>query len=269
MTSTFRDKPVIVISAPHGALGKYLAALLEYATNQNVADPALHNPDQWSKTRNVQSFYTAYEDYVFGNNEGIKELNDYIDSSDTLEDIAELETRVLHTRLDPVDIAKVFTNCKIIKINIEDSDSNQLGYNHLVKEILPMSLNRTALEIYITKAKSMFDLESTTMDWDTVFSQGLMLDYPEIQFIVRSLGTYQCQTLPALSTGINPPTLSIGFSQLCDMPKTVRGENKESNDQSVEAICEFLKPFVRKDVEKVATLWHDFTNSISPYRTFS
>jgi predicted transcriptional regulator len=251
MMSDYTNKFTIAISAPPGALGEYLAALIEYATTHN-SSINLHDKDVFN--RSSQVLYSLHE-----NNEKntyskvVQSIEDY-----TFDITTEPEIRVISSFLTPAELVVLFPNSKIINIATTKQDANQLGFNHFIKESAMSGKVSPELSKYKSKAEQLFEPAGISIDWDATVRNPMVLDQAPAQYVIKALGVGYC-SCAASGAG---PWITVNFSELGDV--TLKN-HAAANANAIAKIYEFIGVQATKDLEVVQDTWVDFMNSFSPY----
>lgn len=258
--SEYTNKFTIVISAPQGALGEHLAALLEYAINHDTSvDLQAQNPF----IRPSQSFFYDLE-YMYKQQDTHSSFIEFVNNWEG-EMPTELENRVVVTSLPVQEIVGLFPNSKIIKIATTEQDVNQLGFNYFIRE---SPLARRAgriqhqLDCYKVKAERFFGLLEVTPDWNTIVTDPMILDQFPVQCVIKFLTRDYKAALAANTEVITDSALVVNFSELGDV--TLRN-HAGANTKAIAEIYDFIGVHATKDLDVVQTHWVDFMNSFSPY----
>lgn len=277
--SEYTNKFTIVISAPQGALGGHLAALLEYTINHDTSvDLQAQNPF----IRPSQTFFDDLE-YMYKQQDSFVEVatgvnceldhtgtsfNEFVNNWDGGLP-TEPENRVIVTSLPVNDIVGLFPNSKIIKIATTEQDANQLGFNYFIRE---SPLARQAgkvqhqLDCYKVKSERFVGLLEVTPDWDAIVTDPMILDQLPVQCVIKFLANDYKAALES-STEVCPDSaLIVNFSELGDV--TLRN-HADANAKAITEIYEFIGVHATKDLDAVQTHWVDFMNSFSPYHDIS
>lgn len=252
--SNYTNKFTVAISAPPGALGHYLAALLEHAVNDDMSFD--HN-SPLIFTRASQSFFS----YLASTADSAQQVLAALDTN-TQALPEEPNVRVIASVLAPIELAKIFPNSKIINITTLPSDSFQLGFNHLLREAIPSGIISPTLGKAKAKAEQFFAPAEQNIDWNTLAVDPHILDNAPVQYVIKSLAAQQAQGNNPDNTGCSSPVLDVEFGLLCN----VANKNHEAdNRQSIATIVDYLDALVNKDVEPLQTAWVDFMNSFTAY----
>ena len=258
--SEHTNKFTIVISAPDGALGEHLAALLEYAINHDTSvDLQAQNPF----IRPSQSFFYDLE-CMYKQQDTQSSFIEFVNNWEG-EIPTELENRVVVTSLPAQEIVGLFPNSKIIKIATTEQDANQLGFNYFIRESpLARQAGRIQhqLDCYKVKAERFFGLLEVTPDWDTIVTDPMILDQFPVQCVIKFLARDHKAALESNTDTWPNSALVVNFSELGDV--TLRN-HADANAKAIAEIYEFIGVHATKDLDAVQTHWVDFMNSFSPY----
>jgi hypothetical protein len=258
--SQYTDKFTIVISAPDGALGEHLAALVEYAINHDTSvDLQAQNPFE----RTSQSFFYDLE-YLHKQQNTQLSFIEFVNSW-TGEVPTEPENRVVVTARPTQEIVGLFPNSKIIKIATTAQDCNQLGFNYFIRE---SDLARQAgrdqhlVEYYKTKATRFFGLIEVVPDWATILTDPMILDQYPVQCVIRFFARDYRAALATSTEVVPDSSLIVNFSELGDV--TLKN-HAPANAKAIAEIHEFIGVQTTRDLEVVQNMWIDFMNSFTPY----
>jgi hypothetical protein len=258
--SQYTNKFTIVISAPDGALGAHLAALLEYTVNHDTSvDLQAQNPF----VRTSQVFFHDLE-YLYKQQDTQLSFIDFVNSW-TGELPTELENRVVVTSLPVQDIVGLFPNSKIIKIATTAQDSNQLGFNYFVREsdlAKQAGKDQHLVEYYKMKSTRFFGLIEVTPDWGAILTDPMVLDQYPVQCVIRHFARDYRAAIESSTEVVPNSALIVNFSELGDV--TLKN-HAEANAKAVAEIYEFIGVMANKDLEVVQNIWVDFMNSFTPY----
>lgn len=262
--SEYTNKFTIVISAPQGALGGHLAALLEHIINH---DTSVNLQAQNPFVRPSQTFFDDLE-YLYKQQDTYTSFIEFVNNWEG-EVPTEPDNRVVVTSLSAQEIVGLFPNSKIIKIATTVQDSNQLGFNYLVRESpLARQAGRIqhVLDCYKVKSERFFGLLEVTPDWDTIVTDPMILDQFPVQCVIKFLARDHKDALESSTEVIPNSALIVNFSELGDV--TLRN-HAGANSKAIAEIYEFIGVHATKDLDVVQTHWVDFMNSFSPYHDIS
>lgn len=262
--SEYTNKFTIVISAPQGALGGHLAALLEHIINH---DTSVNLQAQNPFVRPSQTFFDDLE-YLYKQQDTYTSFIEFVNNWEG-EVPTEPDNRVIVTLLPVQEIVGLFPNSKIIKIATTVQDSNQLGFNYLVRESpLARQAGRIqhVLDCYKVKSERFFGLLEVTPDWDTIVTDPMILDQFPVQCVIKFLARDHKDALESSTEVIPNSALIVNFSELGDV--TLRN-HAGANSKAIAEIYEFIGVHATKDLDVVQTHWVDFMNSFSPYHDIS
>jgi hypothetical protein len=258
--SHYTDKFTIVISAPQGALGEHLAALLEHTVNHDTS-VALQAQNPFARTSQV--FFHDLE-YMYKQQDTQTSFIEFVNNW-TGELPIEPENRVVVTSLPAQDIVGLFPNSKIIKIVTTEQDSNQLGFNYFIRES-PLARRagriQHVLDCYKVKSERFFGLLEVTPDWDTIVTNPMILDQFPVQCVIKFLARDYKAALAASTEMYPDSTLVVNFSELGDV--TLKN-HADANSKAIAEIYEFIGLQATKDLDIVQNIWIDFMNSFTPY----
>ena len=262
--SEYTNKFTIVISAPQGALGGHLAALLEYTINH---DTSVYLQAQNPFIRPSQTFFDDLE-YLYKQQETYTSFIEFVNNWEG-EVPTEPENRVVVTSLPAQEIVGLFPNSKIIKIATTEQDANQLGFNYFIRES-PLAHQagkvQHLLNCYKVKAERFFGLLEVTPDWNTIVTDPMILDQFPVQCVIKFLARDYKAALAANTEVCPDSALVVNFSELGDV--TLRN-HADANSKAIAEIYEFIGVHATKDLDAVQTHWVDFMNSFSPYHDIS
>jgi hypothetical protein len=261
MASQFREKFTYIVSAPPGALGEYLAVLLEFCLNPSLPKPNFAGAKS-ALNRDVQNFWTPYEDFLLVNNENVDKINELIDSDSEFLPFTEPSKRVLFSNLAAETLVGIFPNSKIITITTEEQDGLQLGYNHLVNEInaLDRSWVKIDRELISVEASLRIILGDNSIDFKSMLTDPMCQDSLEIYVLSHELGKNYCKLKQATGAVESTSSFEVKYSELCVLPK----DNKEAIDKIIDTICKHVDDSI--DSSQAKDIWLNFMNTISPIR---
>jgi hypothetical protein len=258
--SQYTNKFTIVISAPGGALGEHLAALLEYTVNH---DTSVGLQTQNPFVRTSQSFFYDLE-CLYKQQDTQLSFIEFVNSW-TGELPIEPENRVVVTSLPVQDIVGLFPNCKIIKIATTAQDSDQLGFNYFIREsdlAKQAGRDQQLVEYYKMKSARFFGLIEVIPDWNTILTDPMILDQFPVQCVIQHFARDYRAALASSTEVVPDSALIVNFSELGDV--TVRN-HANANANAIAKIYEFIGVQATQDLEIVQTIWIDFMNSFTPY----
>ena len=252
--SDYTNKFTIAVSAPPGALGEYLAALIEHATTHD-SSVNLHGKSVFDRASQV--LYSLHENAEKDTYSKVAQsIEEY-----TFEVTTEPDIRVIASFLTPAELSLLFPNSKIINIATTTQDANQLGFNHFVKEAAVSGLVSPALSKYKSKAEQLFEPTGMQIDWDAIVRDPMILDHAPSQYVIKALGLGYCSR-PTVDSVCASPVLTVNFSELGDV--TLRN-HASTNALAIAKIYEFIGVQATQDLEVVQNIWVDFMNSFTPY----
>ena len=256
--SEYTDKFTIVISAPHGALGEYLAALLEHTVNHDTSvdlrSPKLSN-------RPSQAFFHDME-YMFANQDAQTSFAEFVNSwAGQLP--TEPDTRVILTSQQIADVVEAFPNSKIININTTTADANQLGFNYFIKESAMAGKTTPELNKFKYKAEQLFGPTEQVIDWDYIATDPQVLDNAPAQYVIKLLGATLCSRTNMDTSACASPALDINFAELCNVTTK---NHAADNALAIAKIYDFLDVLATQELETVQNIWIDFMDSFTSYR---
>jgi len=171
MTVRLNDNFTIVISAPRGALGRPLAALIHHVCNPSSKKPNFINfaPGQDEFTQAESSAFRYKR---------INELQIELPYGAG-------SPQVIASRLSTGLLNTVFSDAIFISISIKDTYRPQLGYN-ILREEMTHDQTLMAVDTALSEVERM--MFNKSYDWAEELQDPLHMDKPHVQLLCAYLG---------------------------------------------------------------------------------